>query len=156
MGYLLFQTVLLIDFSYAWNEHWVERFENSRETQKWQFLLLFFTGVFLLLIFVFAVLSVICFPCPHAVVMSLVSLILCLFTIVTASSNYIEHGCNAHLAIFTSSFICCIISYLGFSGFTLHPECNPIEWVNASPLFMGVDLSIGIVAILYYSLRSME
>ena len=53
--FIIVQLILLIDFIHAWNERWVEKFENGE--REYYYGLLIFTGFFYCLAITIAVLG---------------------------------------------------------------------------------------------------
>jgi hypothetical protein len=97
--YLIVQVIVIIDFSYAWNDAWVENYENSGGSNFWMFWLFFFSGTMWVVALTTSVLNYYWFSeadggCPVNIFLVTQTLAIGVIYTLLSVSNYVDHGCD--------------------------------------------------------------
>lgn len=176
--FILIQLVLIVDFAHAWNEKWVDNYEESQS--KWWYVgLLFFTIFFFVLSITLIVLFYVFYTTSdgcalHKFFISF-NLILCVIASVISVLPKIQEA-QPRSGLLQSSVITLYVQYLTWSAMTNNPDhtCNPslteiaqdvginVESISGGESKDGVafdwqsiiGLIIFLVCVLYASLRT--
>ncbi len=126
--FILMQLILIIDFVHAWNESWVEKFENG--DKEYYYGLLFFSGLFFCLAIVIAVLGYVYYAsasgCGLHIFFITFNLFLCLIaTVISVLPRVQEH--NPTSGVLQSGFVCLYVMFLTWSAMSNNENhaCNP-------------------------------
>jgi len=126
--FLLIQLILIVDFAHAWNESWLEKYEET-QSKGWFGALLFFTIFFYLVSITLIVLFYIFYgsgDCAlHKFFISF-NMILCVIVSVISILPPIQEA-NPRSGLLQSSIITIYTMYLTWSAMTNNPNhaCNP-------------------------------
>jgi len=149
--YLIVQIVVLIDFSYAWNDAWVENYENSGGSNFWMFWLFFFSGIMWVIALTTNVLNYYWFSeadggCPLNIFLITQTLSIgVIFTLVSVS-NFVDHG-----SLLTSSSVNLYCTYLCWAGLSNQSVSTCNQYTDSrSTIFEIVFGLIPVVITLLY------
>lgn len=127
-SFILVQLILIIDFVHAWNESWVEKFEEDK--REYYYGLIIFTVFFFCLSIISAVLGYIYYAsntgCGLHIFFITFNIILCLCASVTSVLPIVQEH-NPTSGLLQSSFVTLYVFYLTWSAMSnnSNPQCNP-------------------------------
>lgn len=176
--FILIQLILIVDFAHAWNEAWVENYEES-QSRGWYFGLLFFSIFFYIVSFVLVVLYYVYYTagsedsnCALPKFFISFNLICCIILSVISILPKIQEG-NARSGLLQSSIITLYTMYLTWSALSSNEDtaCNPSlldivegnagSGVDAQAQSTGafdstslIGLAVFFVCVLYSSIRT--
>lgn len=127
--FIIVQLILLIDFIHAWNERWVEKFENG--DKEYYYGLLIFTVFFYCVTITIAVLGYVYYAsnagCGLHIFFITFNLILCLISSIISILPQIQEANSGGSGLLQSSFISLYVLYLTWSAMSNNSNraCNP-------------------------------
>jgi serine incorporator 1/3 len=127
-SFIIIQLILIIDFAHAWNEAWVEKFENDQ--RKYYYGLIIFTVFFFCLSITLAVLGYIYYAsntgCGLNIFFITFNIILCLIACIISVIPIVQES-NQTSGLLQSSFVTLYVFYLTWSAMSnnSNPQCNP-------------------------------
>lgn len=149
--YLVLQMCVILDISYAWNDSWIESYENSNGTNYKHMMLFFFSGIFWVIALVSTVLNFYWFSkdtgCELEVFLISFTLALGVTYTFVSLTNLVEYGCNINLALLTSSTLNLYCVYLCWSGMMNDSNSHCNTWNTASDTIIGIFGGIGMLGV---------
>jgi len=158
--FILIQLLLLVDFSHAWNESWVRKF-NETQSNIWVVLLLGSTVFLYIVVLILTVLMYVYFIKDSDLCRlntTFISINLILVVLITLSSIHPRlQEKNPRIGLLQSAVVSTYSTFLIWSALTANPtECSTFPLMNkthgdALSLFLGVAITF--LMLLYSALR---
>lgn len=143
--FLIYQQIILIDFAYNWNQHWVNKSEAS-ENYSWLYALLgtsfmLFSGSIVVIAFMFKYF----FGCSDNDAILIITVALCVISVL------LQLFVSETGSVLVSSVVCAYATYLCYASITLNPvnTCNPTLATSYQNVTQGVGIAITIISLAY-------
>jgi len=154
MGFLCLQILILIDFSYQWNDAWVALAfpDDGSENKKWLVMILASSVLLYLASLVGVPLLFTFYDCDYGVAFSAVTLIgIIIFTILTLFRDKIA---GVEGAVLPASVVAAYCTYLCWSALDSNPDltCKPDSLSGNNTTTMTIGILVGAVSLMWTSL----